>query len=184
LKARVEDWDGCIGRLERAGAVRALDGRLLDIRFDMPNDALASRAEVLRVRAFAGDGAHAELTWKGAATVEQGFKSREEITTRVGDAESARAILGRLGFTEGLVVDRRIVQFEIAGAVVRLERFAVMDDLVEVEGEPEAIERAIAVLAMPRSAFTADPLIEFVARFERRTGVGAVIGTPAKRGDG
>ena len=56
------------------------------------------------------------------------------------------------------------------GAVVRLEWYPRMDVLVEVEGEPPAIEAAIAALGIDRSAFTAESLSAFVARYEARTG--------------
>jgi hypothetical protein len=46
---------------------------------------------------------------------------------------------------------------------------------VEVEGEPAAIERAIAALAMPREAFTTGRLPDFVQRYEDRTGERAAI---------
>jgi hypothetical protein len=45
-----------------------------------------------------------------------------------------------------------------------------MDDLVEVEGVPDGIERAIAVLGIDRTAFTAERLPAFVVRWQRRTG--------------
>jgi hypothetical protein len=50
-----------------------------------------------------------------------------------------------------------------------------MDVLVEVEGEPEAIEQAIEALGMARGEFTSERLPSFVSRFERRTGVRAAL---------
>jgi hypothetical protein len=50
-----------------------------------------------------------------------------------------------------------------------------MDDLVEVEGSPAGIERAVAVLGIARSEFTAERLPRFVRRFEERTGRRAAI---------
>jgi hypothetical protein len=50
-----------------------------------------------------------------------------------------------------------------------------MDDLVEVEGAPEGIERAIAVLGIARDAFTAERLPQFVRRYEARTGATAAL---------
>jgi hypothetical protein len=72
-------------------------------------------------------------------------------------------------------IDREIAQYELGGANVRFETYARMDVLVEVEGDPDAIEVAIAALGMPRGAFTSDRLAAFVQRFERRTGVKAAI---------
>src|SRR5687767_8773176 len=44
----------------------------------------------------------------------------------------------------------------------------IMDGLIEVEGPPAAIEAAIRATGLPRSAFTADALIDFVRRYEPR----------------
>lgn len=55
-----------------------------------------------------------------------------------------------------------------------------MDVLVEVEVEPAAIEHVVAVSGIPRSAFTAESLTEFVRRYEERTGAPAELaGRPA-----
>jgi hypothetical protein len=45
-----------------------------------------------------------------------------------------------------------------------------MDALLEVEGEPAAIERAVAASGLPRAAFLPESLPYFIAAFERRTG--------------
>jgi hypothetical protein len=50
-----------------------------------------------------------------------------------------------------------------------------MDDLVEVEGAPDGIERAVAALGLPREAFTAERLRDFMVRFQRRTGLDAAL---------
>ena len=51
-------------------------------------------------------------------------------------------------------IHRDIAQFEYRGAIVRVERYPRMDTLVEVEGEPAAIEAAIAATGLPRAGFT------------------------------
>jgi hypothetical protein len=88
-------------------------------------------------------------------------------------------------------IDRHVVQYQLPGAVVRFERYPRMDDLVEVEGDPAAIERAIATLGLPRDGFTADGLATFARRYEQRTGVSARIAdepesvaSSARQGDG
>jgi hypothetical protein len=50
-----------------------------------------------------------------------------------------------------------------------------MDVLVEVEGTPQDIERAIEASGIPRRQFMADSLAEFVTRFEQRTGQRALV---------
>jgi hypothetical protein len=73
---------------------------------------------------------------------------------------------------------REVEVFDLAGATVRTERYPLMDPLVEVEGEPAAIERAIAASGIPRSEFTADSLSELVRRFELRNGAPALLARP------
>jgi hypothetical protein len=48
-----------------------------------------------------------------------------------------------------------------------------MDSLVEVEGDPDTIERAIVVTGIPRGDLTPEALSEFVRRYEARTGTPA-----------
>jgi len=55
------------------------------------------------------------------------------------------------------------------------ERYPRLDDLVEVEGEPTAIEAAILVLALPRETFTTGRLPDFVRDYEARTGQRAAL---------
>jgi hypothetical protein len=58
-----------------------------------------------------------------------------------------------------------------------------MDVLVEVEGEPAAIESAIEALGLARGTFTSERLADFVATFEHRTGVRAAISDREAEGD-
>jgi len=60
-------------------------------------------------------------------------------------------------------------------AVLRLEWYPDMDVLIEVEGEPAGIERAIAATGLGRASFLAESLPYFVAAFERRTGRAALL---------
>ena len=72
------------------------------------------------------------------------------------DAAALAAILERLGYTVIAEIDRDVAQYAFDDAVVRFERYPRMDALVEVEGPPGAIERAIEALGMPRAGFSAD----------------------------
>jgi hypothetical protein len=93
----------------------------------------------------------------------------------VGDASALIAILGQLGYEVTIAIDREITQYELDGAMVRFERYPRMDDLVEVEGAPDRIERAIAALGLPREGFTSERLPDFALRFEQRTGLQAAL---------
>jgi hypothetical protein len=117
----------------------------------------------------------AEIGWKGPTSQESGYKVREELGASTPDAASIALILRRLGYLVTHEIDRDIVQYDLAGTTIRFERYPRMDDLVEVEGSPAGIERAVAVLGIPRSEFTAERLPRFVRRFEERTGRRAAI---------
>jgi predicted adenylyl cyclase CyaB len=175
LKAVVDDLDRRRALVEAAGGRLAYAGRLEDRRWDTPDRALGQRDEVLRVRVYRSTaGARGSLDWKGPTTFDNGYKRREELTTTA-EPEALEAILRRLGMIVTRAIDREIVQYELDGAVVRFERYPRMDVLVEVEGSPDAIERAIVVIGLPRANFTSERLPDFVRRYERRTGGSAAL---------
>ena len=171
LKAVLSDLEDVRHVLERSGAELEFMGVLEDRRYDTPNRGLRGRDEVLRLRVYRPDSGtlHAHLDWKGPTSYDDGYKRREEISTSAGDAESLRAILERLGYVVTMAIDRQIWQYRVGGATVRLERYPRMDDLVEVEGDVGAIERAIETTGVPRAAFSADRLPDFVRRYQART---------------
>jgi predicted adenylyl cyclase CyaB len=184
LKSVVDDVDRRRAAVERAGATLVFVGRLEDRRWDTYDRAMAARDHVLRVRVYRGGGdARAELDWKGPTKRDGTYKLREEIGTAVSDPEALNEILARLGYEVSIAIDREIVQYDLRGAMIRFEHYPRMDDLVEVEGSPEQIEHAIAVLGLERDGFTTDRLPEFVRRYEARTGERAAISDAEFAGD-
>src|SRR5213078_1853749 len=146
VKARVDDPAALRAALVRAGAVLEFRGDMLDRRFDR-GDRLADRDEVLRLRVFrpaAGTPAYGVLGWKGPHSKQGPYRRRPEAETHVGDPDGAVTILERLGFAVSLRIDRRVEVYRLGETVLRLEWYPEMDVLVEVEGEPAGIERAIA----------------------------------------
>jgi adenylate cyclase class IV len=178
LKAVLSDPTTARMRLLSVGAVVRFRGAMSDRRFDR-NGELAARYEVLRLRTFrdAEGRSSSVIGWKGPARRSpDGYKERDEIELAVGESGGApAAFLTALGYQDVYHIDRWVEVFELGGAIVRLESYPRMDDLVEVEGDPAAIERAVAVLGIPRSEFTAEPLVEFVRQYELRSGVPAVL---------
>jgi predicted adenylyl cyclase CyaB len=176
LKSVVDDLKRCRRAIERRGATLVFEGRLEDRRYDTDDRALSDRDEVLRMRTYRdGDGTRTSLDWKGPRTVEEGYRVREEISITAEPPDTADELLANLGYSVVKAVDRWIAQYTLGGAIVRFERYPRMDDLVEVEGEPESIERAIEALGIPRDEFNADALTDFVERYEQRTGERAAI---------
>jgi predicted adenylyl cyclase CyaB len=176
LKSVVPDERACRARVEAAGGRLVEEGRLVDRRYDLPGFPLAARDEVLRVRAFhAASGTRASLDWKGPTRYDGGYKVREERSTAVGDAELVDLILRRSGFAVTREIEREVAVYELRGAVVRFERYPRMDVLLEVEGEPDAIEHAIDATGLPRADFSVARLSDYAAAFERRTGRRAAL---------
>ena len=184
LKSVVDDVAARRAQLEAAGGHLVYTGRLLDARYDLPDHSMSMRDHVLRMRRYeAGAGRRTHLDWKGETRYETGFKVREEVSTQVSDSAALAEILERLGFIVTVEIEREIAQYEIQGATVRFEEYPDMDPLVEVEGPPEAIERAVAALGLSPSGFSSERLTAFVARFEARTGRRASLSNAELRGE-
>jgi adenylate cyclase class IV len=180
LKAVIPDLEALRARLLVAGATSRFRGPMSDRRYDRPVGELALRDQVLRVRTFHHpDGRKVSVIgWKGPVERSpEGYRRRAEIELPVTGpgAASPHGLLSALGYEVVHAVDRDVEVFELAGATVRTERYPRMDSLLEVEGEPDAIERAIRATGIPRREFTADSLAEFVRRFELRSGQGALL---------
>ncbi len=184
LKAIVPDAPALQRALDAAGAVCTFRGSLSDRRYDTARSTLFGKDHVLRVRTYTdASGARATVDWKGPTHYQDGYKVREELSTAADDAPALVTILDRLGYVVVGEIDRDIAQYTLCDTTVHIEWYPRMDVLVEVEGEPAAIERAIAVTGIPRDAFTAERLSDFVARYEARTGQPAAVSARELAGD-
>jgi adenylate cyclase class IV len=186
LKAVVPDLEGARRQAELQGAKLTFSGRLEDRRYDRPDRSLAAVDHVLRLRAYRKGSSlvSASVDWKGPSSMTGSYKEREEITAHIsGDPVLLGNILERLGFIVTMQIDREIWQYELRGAVVRFERYPRMDDLVEVEGSPGVIEEAIAALGLPRDSFSTERLLDFVQRYEARTGSVAALSDAELHGE-
>lgn len=186
LKAVVDRPADLVARIEARGAVRAFRGRMSDHRYDLPSRELESRDEVLRVRTFTAAGGSAprpaEVAWKGPTRQDSGYKEREELEFDVAGPGPVETILSRLGLVVVDAIDRCVEFYALGDASLRLEWYPRMDVLVEVEGPPAAIESAVAATGIPRTAFRPDRLIDFGARYERRTGSAPALSLGALAG--
>ncbi len=189
LKAALADGGVSLRRrMAAAGWRLVFEGEMSDRRYDTPDRSLEGRDEVLRVRRMTAASEHrmtagehrAVLGWKGPASERLGYKVRAEAETPVGDAETTVRILERLGFTEiTLAIDRRVELYEKGGVRVRIEAYPRMDTLVEIEGDPRAVDERLPELGLPREAWKPWGLPEFVCRYEERTGLAARLATAA-----
>ena len=177
LKAVIADPELARTRLLAAGAVPGFRGLMVDHRYDREGDLLA-RDEVLRLRELRGPaGSTFRLSWKGPVSRSpEGYKSRSELEYELLPRNAdPGALLERLGFREVHRIDRYVEYYGLGGAELRLEWYPRMDVLMEVEGDPAAIERALPVVGLPREDWQSDPLPSFAARYEARTGVPAAF---------
>lgn len=181
LKSVVDDMAMRRSAIEAAGATLVFSGKLEDRRYDTAELSLSARDHVLRVRIYRPEHgpARSQIDWKGPTRQEGGYKLREELEAKVEDADALVGILQQLGYRVTSAIDRDIVQYDLDGTMIRFERYPRMDDLVEIEGSPEQIERTISVLGMQRDGFTTDRLRDFSARFAARTGQPALVSNAA-----
>jgi adenylate cyclase class IV len=186
LKAVVTDPAALRAQLSAAGARPGFRGVMTDYRYDHQG-ALAARDEVLRVRTYRPDEGPpaAEIAWKGPATrTAEGYKRRTELTCEARPApDGPDALLEALGYRVVHTIDRRVEVWMLAGATLRIEWYPRMDVLLEVEGAPAAIEAAVSATGLPRHAFTAEALIDFVRRYEPRAGRPAALSLRELGGD-
>src|SRR3954470_8838738 len=184
LKSVVDDVALRREAVERAGAILVFEGRLEDRRYDFEDRSLTQKDQVLRIRTYRDShSTRAQLDWKGPTRRTGGYKQREEIDARVADADALVTILERLGYRVTIEIDRDIAQYEYEGAMIRFEHYPRMDDLVEVEGSPEQIERAILATGLPRAGFSTDRLPDFALRYKGRTGIPAALSFLVLAGD-
>ena len=180
VKARVEAPDALARALAAAGAELAFQGEMIDRRYDR-DGALEAKDQVLRLRIYrpaAGGVPYGVLAWKGPVSARGAYRHREELETRIAGPDACVAMLERLGLEVSLRIDRTITQYRLGGAMLRIERYPAMDTLLEVEGEPAEIERAIAATGIPRDRFLPESLPHFVRAYERRTGRRAQLAAP------
>lgn len=184
LKAVVDDLAERRKKIGAAGATLSFEGKISDRRYDFASRELSGRDEVLRTRRYLSPtSTKTYLDWKGPTETQGAYKIREEITVPVEDFDALEKILEKLGLKLTWEIDRNIAQYQLDGASIRFETYPRMDVLVEVEGEPAAIEAAIEVLGLPRGTFTSERLPDFVSRFEHRTGVRAALSDRELTGD-
>jgi len=177
VKARVADPAAVRRALTQAGATLEFSGAMLDRRLDR-GGMLKARDEVLRLRVYRpadGSPAYGVLGWKGPHSARRGYRHRAELEARVADPDATLAILEHAGFRVSLEIDRTVEIYRLPGVVLRLEWYPAMDVLLEVEGEPRAIERGIAATGLPRADFLPESLKHFTAEYKARTGKSARV---------
>lgn len=176
VKIRVDDVDGTVARLEELGAelVRARtfeDNRL----YDLEGDPLFRQGKLLRLRVVGGRGV---LTVKAPApgAEDSPYKVRREIETEVADPDATAAALEAVGFVPRWRYQKYRREWDVDGAHV------VLDEIpwgvwVEIEGEPERIDRIARQLGWGRERWDRGTYRELHERHcaERGAAVGDMV---------
>ncbi|MGE4504309.1 MAG: class IV adenylate cyclase [Desulfovibrionaceae bacterium] len=161
LKYLGADLDGLRERLEglaEQGAAAHLAGPYLEANlvFDLPGRPLKAARTLLRLRRKGG-GEAVLCVKRAVAHGEQGgdgdggLKTYEEHETVVADFDAARALLEALGYAVALRYEKLREVWRVGGAKRGVK--ACLDELpfgpfVELEGEPEDVRAAAALLGL------------------------------------
>ena len=194
VKLRVEDPAALRRRLARLKLRPARAGRVHEHNtlFDTPQGGLAQHGQLLRIRKedLAGKPRTARgavLTYKGPAVPGAGqpqagkgrYKIREELEAAVADPERLRLILERLGLRGWFRYEKYRTSYRppailgwATGLQVELDETPI-GVFLELEGPPEAIDRAAALLGYnPTDYITKSYLVLYLDHC-RRQGVPA-----------
>ena len=151
------------GTLRRA---RHFEDNLL---FDDAAGSLRTAGHVLRLRRT--DPGAAVLTFKGARSVTEGIRSREEIETEVRDADALEGVLRALGFRPVFRYQKYRECYGWRDVEIVVDETPV-GTYLEVEGPLATIHAAAESMGFGRGDYVAD---SYVALFEAAGGVGDMV---------
>jgi adenylate cyclase class 2 len=145
IKLHVPDLAAMEARLNAAGAELAAP-RVFEanVRYDDADGRLRARNIVLRLR----QDTRVRLTYKedlASADGSSDSHSRFEAEVEISDFDAMATILDRLGYRPALRYEKYRTTYHLAGAEVVLDELP-MGNFMEIEGEPAAIQQAIALL--------------------------------------
>ncbi len=145
IKIPVTDLEAVRANLRGIGAVMVQPMmRETNLLFDSNDRRLIGAGSLLRIREH---GSTRLLTFKGPARFEGAVKEREELEIEISNPEVMGKVLDHLGYSAFLRYekDREIWRFDEASVVLD---HTPMGDFVEVEGQPECLERLAARLGL------------------------------------
>ena len=129
--------------LIRLGAIESRPRVFEDnVVFDLDDRRLVTTDRLLRLRRTGPD---AVLTYKGPAEAGRRHKVREEAEVGVADADEMDRILRGVGFRPGYRYQKYRTAFTLEGVDVALDETS-LGTFVELEGDPDAIDRVAAAL--------------------------------------
>jgi adenylate cyclase, class 2 len=133
--------------------------------YDLPDGALRSRGELLRLRKYGGGW---KLTHKGPGKAGR-HKTRAETETAVEDGGRMEGILTALGFAPSFRYEKfRSEWSDSAGHVVLDE--TPIGNYGEIEGPPEWIDKTARALGISESQYITDSYVQLFSKWKERTG--------------
>jgi adenylate cyclase, class 2 len=193
IKLPVRDSKAFERRVKKLGGKRAKagNGRVheLNVIFDTPDGGLAKHGQLLRIRTESAPGGGKKerpqrvmLTFKQPAVRaidDDGsrFKIREETEVEVADAGTLRKIFEGLGLRGWFSYEKYRTTWKL-GAATRWAKDLLIEldetpvgTFLELEGPPEAIEKAAEALGYSRKDYLLKNYLELYAEDCRRRGV-------------
>ena len=139
IKVRVAALEPIERRLTESGAQLIADQDEHDIYYNALHNDFAKTDEALRLRYVenqrCGKVMPPCVTYKGAKTGPEGFKSREEIIVDLSSGEEFSAMLERLGFTRTADVCKHRKIYQIEHGIVTLDSIEGVGVFSEIEAE-------------------------------------------------
>jgi adenylate cyclase class 2 len=193
IKLPVSDVKAFERKVKRLGGkpLKAGNGRVheLNVIFDTPDGGLAKHGQLLRIRKETPQGAakkaapgRVTLTFKQPAvrTADDDggrFKIREETEVEVADAATLGKIFEGLGLRGWFSYEKYRTTWKL-GATARWAKDLLIEldetpagTFVELEGPPEAIDKAAAVLGYSRKDYLLKNYLELYAENCKRRGM-------------
>jgi adenylate cyclase class 2 len=150
IKLAFPSPEAAVLRLRTAGArevkTRAFEDNVL---FDFADRRLTNSGRLLRLRGFGGTSL---LTFKGPVAGEHRHKVKIEHETSIADPEALRSILDGLGFEAVYRYQKYRSTYRLEGVEAAVDE-TPLGTFVELEGDPDDIDRAAAALGVTPSDF-------------------------------
>ena len=138
-----------------------------NVLFDLPGRSLTRSGRLVRVRRY---GAEAVLTFKGPVLGEHRHKVRTEYETVVVDPEAMRRILEGAGFEKVYRYQKFRTLFRIDGVEAAVDE-TPLGTYVELEGEPDEIDRVASALGCEPTRYLRETYREIQEREAARRGL-------------
>ena len=149
VKLRADDLDAVMRKLSAAG-FRLITPRTHEMNtlYDFPNGHLRRRGEVLRIRRY---GDRWTVTHKSKGNAGK-HKSRTETETQVEDGEALAHTFEAIGLKQSFRYEKYREEWSDGEGHVVLDETPI-GNVIELEGEPEWIDRTAAKLGIKESEY-------------------------------